>query len=341
MVSTQQKAVFSALATTDVATQTELPQKHAAIQVSGCRECRSLSLVAQYNRYEALDMEGQSRDDVDESPSTPELRAATVEGTDRPSLLIHGSVAGVTSTILGFFDNGMAYTAPGLLASDGIHLSQRGKKHTGYTPAQFYGDEPVTPEVIANRETPVKYLKGIKRCSSKKVTQPTAQMKCLYTNGCNMGNKQEEWQATVLLESYDLIAIAETWWDKSHDWSGCRWLQAVQKGQARKEGQRYCPLHQEMDKCEDLSLKNSHDQVESFWGKNEMHRQWKQGEVSWEEYRDAAPLCRDGIRKAKAQLELNLAGDAKNNKKGFYRYVSQKRKVKESVPPQSARLANW
>jgi len=44
-------------------------------------------------------------------------------------------------------------------------------------------------------------------------------------------------------------------------------------------------------------------------------------------------LCRDGVRKAKAQLELNLARDAKNNKKGFYRYVSQKRKIKESVPP--------
>jgi len=47
-------------------------------------------------------------------------------------------------------------------------------------------------------------------------------------------------------------------------------------------------------------------------GKQEMHRQWKQGQVSWEEYRDAAQLCRDGIRKAKAQLELNVARDAKN-----------------------------
>jgi len=43
-------------------------------------------------------------------------------------------------------------------------------------------------------------------------------------------------------------------------------------------------------------------------------------------------LCRNGVRKAKAQLELNLARDAKNNKKGFYRYFSQKRKIKESVP---------
>jgi len=33
------------------------------------------------------------------------------------------------------------------------------------------------------------------------------------------------------------------------------------------------------------------------------------------------------------QLELNFARDANNNKKGFYRYVSQKKKVKESLTP--------
>ncbi|KFQ61696.1 hypothetical protein N334_12538, partial [Pelecanus crispus] len=66
--------------------------------------------------------------------------------------------------------------------------------------------------------------------------------------------------------------------------------------------------------------------------KRELHRQWKQGQVSWGEYREAAQLCRDGVRKAKAQLELNLARDVKNNEKGFYRYVYQKRKVKESIP---------
>jgi len=44
-------------------------------------------------------------------------------------------------------------------------------------------------------------------------------------------------------------------------------------------------------------------------------------------------LCRDEVRRAKAQLGLNLATDAKNNKKGFYRYVSQGKKVKESIPP--------
>ena len=45
MVSTRQKAMFSALTRTHVAAQTKPPGKHAAIQVSGCRECQSLSLV--------------------------------------------------------------------------------------------------------------------------------------------------------------------------------------------------------------------------------------------------------------------------------------------------------
>jgi len=72
----------------------------------------------------------------------------------------------------------------------------------------------------------------------------------------------------------------------------------------------------------------SQDLLVKLKGKKEMHRQWKQGQVSWEEYTDAPWLCRDGVRKAKARMELNLARDAKNNKKGFYRYVSQKKKVK-------------
>jgi len=39
------------------------------------------------------------------------------------------------------------------------------------------------------------------------------------------------------------------------------------------------------------------------------------------------------------QLELNLARDAKNNK-GFYRHVSQKRKVKESILPPAPMSSN-
>ncbi|KFZ48098.1 hypothetical protein N321_03191, partial [Antrostomus carolinensis] len=75
----------------------------------------------------------------------------------------------------------------------------------------------------------------------------------------------------------------------------------------------------------------SQDLLVKLKGKMELHRQWKQGQVSWKEYTDIVQLCRDEVRKAKVQLELNLARDAKKNKKGFYRWVNQKRKVKESI----------
>ncbi|KAK4806794.1 hypothetical protein QYF61_005590 [Mycteria americana] len=64
----------------------------------------------------------------------------------------------------------------------------------------------------------------------------------------------------------------------------------------------------------------------------EVHWQWNQGHVSWEEYRDAAWMCRNGARKAKAQLELNLARDAKNNKKGFYRYIVFNGNLSSHIP---------
>ncbi|GAB0205185.1 hypothetical protein GRJ2_002984100 [Grus japonensis] len=47
MAPTRQKALSSVLARRHVATQTELPQKHAATQLSGCRECLSLALAGE------------------------------------------------------------------------------------------------------------------------------------------------------------------------------------------------------------------------------------------------------------------------------------------------------
>ncbi|GAB0209138.1 hypothetical protein GRJ2_003379500 [Grus japonensis] len=47
MVPTRQKALSSVLTRKHVATQTELPQKHAATQLSGCRECLNLALAGE------------------------------------------------------------------------------------------------------------------------------------------------------------------------------------------------------------------------------------------------------------------------------------------------------
>ncbi|KAK4816005.1 hypothetical protein QYF61_010873 [Mycteria americana] len=84
----------------------------------------------------------------------------------------------------------------------------------------------------------------------------------------------------------------------------------------------------------------SRDLLVKLKGKKEMHRQWKQGHPRYPGKRIGmlAQLCRDGVRKAKAQLEPSLARHAKNNNKGFYRYVSRKRKVKKSVPPVMSKI---
>jgi len=61
--------------------------------------------------------------------------------------------------------------------------------------------------------------------------------------------------------------------------------------------------------------------------KNKMYMQWKQGWVAWEEYRDIVQTFRDGRRKVKAQMELNLVRDVKNSKV-FLRYLGQKKTEK-------------
>ncbi|GAB0210181.1 mitochondrial enolase superfamily member 1 [Grus japonensis] len=67
--------------------------------------------------------------------------------------------------------------------------------------------------------------------------------------------------------------------------------------------------------------------------KKEAFRGWKEGQVAWEEYRETVRAARDQDRKAKALIELNLARDVKDNKKSFYRYVSEKRRTRENVGP--------
>jgi len=59
----------------------------------------------------------------------------------------------------------------------------------------------------------------------------------------------------------------------------------------------------------------------------------KEGQATWEEYRNVVRACRNAMRKAKAHLELKLARDVKNNKKGFFNYISSKWKTRDNVGP--------
>jgi len=66
-------------------------------------------------------------------------------------------------------------------------------------------------------------------------------------------------------------------------------------------------------------------------GKTMVYRTWKEGQATWEEYRNAVRTCREATRKAKAHLEVNLASHVKDKKQGFCNYTSSKQKTRENV----------
>lgn len=112
------------------------------------------------------------------------------------------------------------------------------------------------------QETPVKYLSEIRKYLSKRAAWAGSSAEVLCTSTHSVGNKQEEEEATVLLWSYNLIAITETWRDKSHDWiapmDGYRLFQKSKGGQIALCFRRWI-------ECKILSLKNRHEQVERLW----------------------------------------------------------------------------
>ena len=58
-------------------------------------------------------------------------------------------------------------------------------------------------------------------------------------------------------------------------------------------------------------------------GNKKVYEMWKKGLTTWEEYRNVVRACRDKTRKAKALLELNLAKEVKDNKKGLFKICQQ------------------
>ncbi|KAJ7412607.1 hypothetical protein BTVI_45938 [Pitangus sulphuratus] len=73
--------------------------------------------------------------------------------------------------------------------------------------------------------------------------------------------------------------------------------------------------------------------ISEIWQKKKLYAQWKQGQVTWEEYRDAACHCREKIHAAKAELELKLGRNVGDNKKSFKKYVNSKRQCRNNIGP--------
>ena len=67
--------------------------------------------------------------------------------------------------------------------------------------------------------------------------------------------------------------------------------------------------------------------------KRKVYGLWKSGQATYDDYRYIVKMCRDKIRKAKAQIGLNLSTKVKDNNKYFYKYINSKRRARESLHP--------
>ena len=65
--------------------------------------------------------------------------------------------------------------------------------------------------------------------------------------------------------------------------------------------------------------------------KRKVYGLWKSGQATYDDYKYIVKLCRKKIRKAKAQLELNLATKVRESSKYFYKYISSKRRARDEI----------
>ncbi|KAK4833030.1 hypothetical protein QYF61_027412 [Mycteria americana] len=75
------------------------------------------------------------------------------------------------------------------------------------------------------------------------------------------GNKQEELEAIMQLENYDIVAIMETWWDDLHNWSAA--MDSYKLFRRDKQGRRGGGVALYVRECFDcLELNDGDDRVE-------------------------------------------------------------------------------
>ncbi|GAB0182274.1 mitochondrial enolase superfamily member 1 [Grus japonensis] len=122
-------------------------------------------------------------------------------------------------------------------------------------------------------------------------------------------------------------------WDKALEGRGAQDSWLIFKGHLLQAQERCIPTKRKSGK----NTKRPPWMHKELLGKvkqnQEAYRGWKQGQVAWEEYRETVRAARDQVRKAKALIEISLARDVKDNKKSFYRCISEKRRTRENVGP--------
>ncbi|GAB0207425.1 mitochondrial enolase superfamily member 1 [Grus japonensis] len=122
-------------------------------------------------------------------------------------------------------------------------------------------------------------------------------------------------------------------WDKALEGRGAQDSCLIFKGHFLQAQERCIPTKRKSSKNTKRPPWMNKELLGKVKHKKEAYRGWKQGQVAWEEYRETVRAAREQVRKAKALIEISLARDVKDNKKSFYRHVSDKRRTRENVGP--------
>ncbi|GAB0183945.1 mitochondrial enolase superfamily member 1 [Grus japonensis] len=122
-------------------------------------------------------------------------------------------------------------------------------------------------------------------------------------------------------------------WDKALEGKGAQDSWLILKLHLLQAQERCIPTKRKSSKSTKRPPWMNKELLGKVKQKKEAYRGWKQGQVAWEEYRETVRAAREQVRKAKALTEISLARDVKDNKKSFYRYVSDKRRTRENVGP--------
>jgi len=81
-----------------------------------------------------------------------------------------------------------------------------------------------------------------------------------------MGNKQEELEAIVQQDRYDLVAVTETWWDSLHDWHAVMdGYTLFRKDRPTRGGGAVALYVRDQLECTELCLGADEERVESLW----------------------------------------------------------------------------
>ncbi|KFO04167.1 hypothetical protein N312_10892, partial [Balearica regulorum gibbericeps] len=122
-------------------------------------------------------------------------------------------------------------------------------------------------------------------------------------------------------------------WDKALEGRGAQDSWLIFKGHLLQAQEQCIPTKRKPSKSTKRPPWMNKELLGKVKQKKEAYREWKQGQIAWEEDRETVQAVRDQVRKAKALIELHLARDVKVNRKSFYRYASNKRRMRENVGP--------